>query len=348
MSEKHYFRRLDMSNIEALKAEVINLKNTREKAVQDGQPTGWVDDTIANLERQIAEQEGGALPEIKPAARQYDFIDAANFNEAFGVSFLNDAIQDLLDALRADLHNRYQTQIEEFEEKVRNQEEQLVQYRLQTEQLQEENKRINAERALYKRERDDFESRFNAAGEENRSLHAELEGKKLLLDEKQKHIDQLRQDLDNAPAPQANPINISGTNLSTDLLKQRLAEEKAKKPKVYDVRPLDHKQSRFAAVDEEGKEIEFGHLDMGRYNVQVGPFRPTTPEVDKENAEAGVTPEQFRVDAPPVPAVAPIEHRVANGESGVQEEDEFVTRAEVRAIVQEELAKLGVVKGSAA
>jgi archaellum component FlaC len=172
------------------------------------------------------------------------------------------------------------------------------------------------------------------------------------------HIDDLRKEI--AVGARA-AINVIDTE-EQERQKKELADKIRKERTIYNKEYVDPiKKSRLKAkLAISGETIEFPWTEENKYFVidetEVQPFRDeygvALPAIETETVaetdEAGVMPEQFRVDAPPVPAVAPIEHRVANGESGVQEEDAFVTRAEVRAIVQEELAKLGVVKGSAA
>lgn len=185
-----------------------------------------------------------------------------------------------------------------------------------------------------------------------------------LLDEAKKEIEQLRdwnQELrEQNEFGVKTSLQIIDTEAETKA-KNEYAAQKRRELTVYNVEWVDDRKRNMhkAKLAINGEETTFPWTQKGKYFIidesEVQQFRSeygiSLPTVEADNVdetnEAGVTPEQFQVEPPEIPAVTPIDLGMADQQQGVPDANP-VTREEVRSIVQEELAKLGYVKEEAA
>lgn len=144
--------------------------------------------------------------------------------------------------------------------------------------------------------------------------------------------------------------------------KKELADKIRRERTIYGKEWVDpiRKNKYRAKLAVSGEPIEFPWTETTKYfeieENEVQQFRseysialPAVETSDVAEAdEAGVGQDQFQVTPPEVPALQSIDNGMAEEQQRVSDEDVYATRAEVRAIVQEELAKAGAVKGSAA
>lgn len=164
------------------------------------------------------------------------------------------------------------------------------------------------------------------------------------------HIDDLRKEI--AVGARA-AINVIDTE-EQERQKKELADKIRRERTIYGKEWVDTiKKNRYRArLAVSGEPIEFPWTEATKYfeidENEVQQFRSeysiALPAIETEAVaekdEAGVTPEQFQVPTPAVPAVyVPIVESVR---------EVVLTEARVREIVREEIAKSGEVKGSAA
>lgn len=196
----------------------------------------------------------------------------------------------------------------------------------QIEQLQEQIKVI----PVLTFERDEaLKVRDNAA--------AEVDGLKLVIDEKQKQIDTLRNEI---------AVGAKGAVQIDQTEQMRLAQEawKASRIKVTNIRWEDElKKTHYLAEDMQGDTIRFGRLEKGKYmevsEEEVQRFRAEAAAAIQESTHEPValveTPEivtvqQFRPDE------GPVRHDEGMDTSAVGEvaPEEHVTRGEFEARMQ--------------
>ncbi|UKS25037.1 hypothetical protein LOZ80_26015 [Paenibacillus sp. HWE-109] len=224
--------------------------------------------------------------------RQYDFN--VDYNDIYGTQILNDRIQGHLDDLREQLHNYYMGLQEERDCQIR-------ELRKDVDDATEQNKELIKAKGQAEIERNDFAKRFENAGELIKELQAEV----ARLKEREMELIETAN-----KAPLLYPhkvIDIGASNLDAgDAIREERAKELALKPKVWNLEWVDElKKTEYKGVGEDGTELIIKRLELGRYNVQVGP-RPeqVVTEVVVADSQDSVTPEET---FPTVPsAEAPI------------------------------------------
>ncbi|MDQ0873784.1 chromosome segregation ATPase [Paenibacillus sp. V4I3] len=282
---------------------------------------------------QITEQQTTVVNATsQTVTRQYDFN--VDYNDIFGTSILNDNIQALLDAQREQLHSYYMGLQEERDDQIRG-------LRKEVDEANDENKRLIEVKGQAELERDDFKKRFENAGELIKELQTEVSR---LKDREMELLKRAEE------APLLYPhkvIDITPSNLDAgEAIREQRAKELAAKPKVWDLQWVDElKQTEYKGVGEDGTELIIKRLELGRYNVQVGP-RPeqAVTEVVAEDVQDSVTQEEpFQI----VKSVEPPTIPMAQGPSisGVQE---AVTKEYIEDRLAQFASEFGLVKGQVA
>ncbi|MFE4569966.1 hypothetical protein [Paenibacillus chitinolyticus] len=244
---------------------------------------------------------------------------------------------------------RYSEEIGELQkthaEKLRASEERELQLQRQLDSLQNEHKLILEQLNSAKLELADMQAKRDNAS-------VALEEAKREIERLNGHVDDLRKEM--AVGAQ-NAYKVIDTDEQKRQYKEALMKIKAERPKIYDVQPLDTKQSRFKAkLIDSDEEIEFSYLEQGKYNViedqqEVQRFREEA-QLAHANSTLGDTSapdKEVTFPIPPLPAIRP---EMAEGESvgEVQGEDTPVTRAELEERLQQFAAEHGLVKGQVA
>ncbi|MCM3703819.1 hypothetical protein [Paenibacillus macerans] len=122
--------------------------------------------------------------------------------------------------------------------------------------LQAENKTLSSENSSFLLAIADAESKRDAAA-------AELEEAQKEIKRLNTQVDDLRKEI---AVGAANAPKVIDIGESLDAWKAAKAAEEASKVAIYDVEPVDFKQSKFVAkLAETGEEIEFGYLEKNKY-----------------------------------------------------------------------------------
>ena len=329
MSERKVFLEGKIAELKAEKESGVSM-NRLEEIARELQ--GYEDELKV---AQITEQQANVVDASSlTVPRQYDF--AVDFNDIFGTAILNDEIQKILDGQRESLHSYYMGLQEERDNTIREQ-------RKEIDSVNEENKAVIAGKNQSDLERDDFKKRFENAAD----LIKELEAEVARLKDREMELLKRAEE-----APLLYPhkiIDVTPSNLDAgEAIRAQRARELAAKPKVWDLQWVDElKQTEYKGTAEDGTELIIKRLELGRYNVQVGP-RPeqAVTEVAAEDVQSSVTQEETFQDIPTaippsVPAipVAMVEGPSSDNGQG-QTIEERVAALEKRVVELEKVCNL--------
>lgn len=206
-------------------------------------------------------------------------------------------------------------------------------------ELYEQTLKLKTDFSLLTQERDDALAKRDSAVRQ-------LEEAKEEIARLNSQIDDLRKEIAVGAANAPKVIDISA---SMEAWKAAKEAAEASRPAVYDVQPLDMKQSRFSAkVAETGEEIEFNYLEKGKYREVTA----EEAEVFRAEYAAKRAQESAQVDAgegveltPPPMQFQDEEDattdRVDENNSGLEVAGATVTRAEFEALK----ARVAVLEG---
>jgi hypothetical protein len=315
---KDRLAQLDPNNRDNL----VQIATLRQQEIQLQQQIMAEEDSVksAQIQQQVAAVDAADI-EIP---RQYDF--AADYNDIFGTTLLNNEIQRLLDAQREQLHSYYIAIQEERDNTIRI-------LRNEVDEANAENKRMIEVKGQAELERDDFKKRFENAGELIKELQTEVERLK-------EHEIELIETANKAPLLYPHKvIDITPSNLDAgEAIREERAKELAAKPKVWGLQWADElKKTEYKAVGEDGTELIIKRLEVGKYNVQEGPrHEQVVTEVVAEDVQDSVAPEvPFpelpRAEAPEVPDIPAISP-VVEGQQSVEVSGITETQLEERLV----------------
>lgn len=301
---------MENATLEELKAKEAEIL---EKVPLDVVELGKIRQAI--MEKSTITETPAPEQPSQPAVK-YDFT--TDFNDVFGVTFLNDTFQSIIDGIKATLSGKFKADLDAKEQAHAQLESQLQDALTQLAKERED-------KAQALTERDDFERKLQNATVQLGEKDAVIAQQKGWIEDLQKQV---------AEAPLAhNRIDITPSNFDTEALKRKRAEEEANKPKIYELEwadPILH--NTYKAKDANGNDITFPWTELGKYNVQVGQFRPqATPDVVPETARTSVEP-ALEASFPEPPTLPTVPAQVADGESADGVDQQAVTRAEIEVI----------------
>lgn len=270
------------SNIEELKASILNLKTTRDRNVQDGQSVTGIDAQISDLEAQIAAAE----QEVREKEIQEKVEgDEITFNVQ-GVDFTKlpaEMIQLIDVVVRADRKRIYLEEAAKTDELTAKHKDELAaasdqvsSYKAQVEVLQKNNTSLQSQVDDLSRENERVGSIITKQETTIQDLDKKLTNSAAQIDENQKEIERLNSQIDDYQKAQvygertAQKI-IDVTPDETNAM-QNLVNSISKK--YIDIQPIGGNWHE--AVAEDGSKTVVHTKDLPSLETQGSPFRDET------------------------------------------------------------------------
>ncbi|MHA7967707.1 hypothetical protein ACX93W_26695 [Paenibacillus sp. CAU 1782] len=317
-----------MSGIDEIKSEIESLTEQKqnvdmELSVMDS--SGVISDHGKYNElRERSAQLGNRIAELSASVEAQDSI-AGQFEQ---LDFGDGAVMALRDMCASDDHyqllsgwlqtyignqaQQHATIVASYKSEIAAQEEQISELKGNVEELQA----IELAYESLRRDKEDIESKRNAAGEQLAEAKAEIE--RLTKDN-----ESLRKQLESRPtaSPQAEQVDP----------KELIRRINAAKPGIYNKRWKDefNRKTYIANLSATGEEVEISWLELGKYREETPEeaerFRQELAQAEAERLAAETLEQGIEVPTLQFPET---EHGLAEGNTGVEMAGETVTRAE--------------------
>lgn len=324
----------------------LNSENQRG-SLADANKVARLKSDIERLTKQIEEQEQAAEQQAIMSTVDEMVINGTPLREMFDISnaeMAEMAYRIVSTAWKQSLleeAEKGKKAANELSEQLKNEKEAKEKLQVERDELNELTSKLKMDIAMLTQELADAQAKRDSAAsqlEEAKAEIARLNGQ----------VDDLRKEI---AVGATNAPKVIDIGESIEAFKAAKAAAEAARPAIYDVQPLDFKQSKFSAKRADtGEKIEFSYLEKGKYREVTA----EEAEVFRAEYEAKRNQESVSVDtgegvelSPP-----PMQFQDEDAADRLDNEHAGVEMARENATVEERLAALekavfGEVKGAA-
>lgn len=323
--------------IEQAQAE-LHAENQRG-ALKDSHKVAELEGKLLDLSQQLDVEQRLNQHETKVEESQTEiayFMDTLNVD---GITMRElcrneEAYQLLRAVVQGYMHERDENRLNELKDlELKN-----AELKAEKEQMQQRYDALYEESTNQRKEIHQLQVELEDTHKKHAAAVSEMEEYRKEVERLNSHVDDLRKEIAVGAVGAAKTVDVTQ---SLEQYKRKIKEEQASKTPIYDVEPLDFKQSRFKAkLAETDEEIEYGWMEQGNFREvtrqEAESFRRAYQESqrrDEDMAQPGEAVEES--------TVTPIRTEESGAEHGLDQDDPYGdVEAEATGSVEERLKAL--------